>query len=65
MISRVSRFEAWVDHVLKIRRMDYLPLDGKRLSKRLVGCANAMCQREGRLYMFDRRAQGKDDLAMH
>lgn len=34
-ISRVSRFEAWVDQVLKIRRKDYLPLDGKRLSKRL------------------------------
>ena len=63
-ISRVSRFEPWVDHVLKIRRMDYLPLDGKRLSKRLVGWAKAMCQREGRPYVFDRRAQGKDEWAM-
>ena len=41
-ISRVRRFEAWVDHVLKIRRKDYLPQDGKRLSKRLVEWAKAM-----------------------
>ena len=63
-ISCVSRFEAWVDHVLKIRRKDYLPLDGKQLSKRLVGWAKAMCQREGRPYVFDRRVQGKDEWAM-
>jgi hypothetical protein len=63
-ISRVGRFEAWVDHVLKIRRKDYLPLDGKRLSKRLVGWAQKMCQREGRPYVFDRRVRGKDEWAM-
>jgi len=63
-ISRVSRFEAWVDYVLKIRRKDYLSLDGKRLSKRLVGWARTMCEREGRPFVFDRRVKGKDEWAM-
>ena len=63
-ISRVSRFEAWVDYVLKIRRKDYLSLDGKRLSKRLVGWAKTMCEREGRPFVFDRRVKGKDEWAM-
>ncbi len=63
-ISRVGRFEAWVDGVLKIRRKDYLPLDGKRLSKRLVGWAKKMCERQGRPYVFDRRVKGKDEWAM-
>ena len=63
-ISRVSRFEAWGDGVLKIKRMDYQPLDGKRLSKRLAGWAKKMCEREGRPYVFDRRVKGKDEWAM-
>lgn len=63
-ISRVSRFEGWIDGVLKIRRKDFLPLDGKRLSKRLVGWAKAMCEREGRPFVFDRRVKGKDEWAL-
>lgn len=63
-ISRVGRFEGWIDGVLKIRRKDYLSLDGKRLSKRVVGWAKSMCERKGRPFVFDRRVQGKDEWAL-
>lgn len=63
-LSRVDRFEGWVDYILRVRRKDYLT-HGKRLSQRLVGWAQSMCQREGRPYVFNRRIQGKSEWALN
>ena len=67
-ISRAAEFERFVDHVLKIRRVDFLKDVGPRWSERLVEHSKQFAQQCDRLWEYrpgevDKDAWAKEQLA--
>src|ERR1700728_2508088 len=57
-ISRPYEFEKFVDHVLKIRRADFMKVVGPKWSERLVEHAKGFARKHGRF--FDRQSGNVD-----
>lgn len=62
-ISRPYEFEKFVDHVLKIRRADFMKVVGPKWSERLVEHAKGFAQKHGRIFDQPRGNVDKDAWA--
>lgn len=68
-ISRPSEFERFVDHVLKVRRVDFLKVIAPKWAERLVGHAKAFAGKSKRPWEYfaghvDKDAWAKEQLAL-
>ena len=68
--SYAAKFEAFVDYVLKMRRVDFMEVTAPAWSERLVEHAKAFADKCGRLYEYyqgdiDKDAWAKEQLHKH
>jgi hypothetical protein len=68
--SYATKFEGFVDYVLKMRRADFMETVAPAWSERLVGYAKAFAAKRGRLYQYyqgdvDKDAWAKEQLHQH